>query len=831
MFLLGSKFFKLQKPIFAMVFSRKAQGALEYLLIIGVAILIVVIVIVALSGVVGDTKDKNSVSDYDSQFDKLQDLQKKPDGSGSNDSIAEIISFKVDGTNGLIQEQNIFVILPYGTNLDNLPVEIDAIGVVNPNDSEIDFVLNSKKIFTVTSIDNKIQKDYSVVINYSPPVDEDPPVVNLISPTYDEKIYEENFIFEFSVNDNSSINNCKLLLNSDEYYTWNNISSGTYQKVVNLLGYEGTNMWGVICVDSRNNSSEMVNGSFEVIFNNDSAQVVFLSIGGYGGNIQNDSVQITLPGGTSLQDLPFNVVVENGTISPNNSRMSFSLGVPKNFTLISDDYTQQRNFSVTVNYLPGGVLGDYTIISSCQDLQNIDKKLNGKYKLMSDIDCAGFNFKPIGGNTGFSGYFNGNGFKIKNLSINNRNFNLSCVGLFGILKGEVRNLKVVGGNMAGYYSSSGGATLGGIAGRQDAGSLIINSSFDGVLQSKWNTGGIAGESSGTILNSYSSGHFYSGYSASKSSWLSIGGIVGHQKSGGVVKNCYSSAKVESTAGASNYTQQAAGLIGRSYGLIEDSYSYGQVLGPSASTSVYVLRGLVAADYNNNFYGTVVDSYWDKTTSGRNTSAGGVGLTTSEMKIASNFSDWNNEVWEVGNNNYPKLINICGDGYCNSLIDENCSTCPGDCGNCSLPYTIYNLYSCWDIMSISDFTGMYILMNDVNCASEGLENFEPIGSYNNEFKGFFYGNGYSINNLKIDSSTSFVGLFGALKGALISGVVLKDVEIKGENLVGGIAGSADSSSTIQYSLVTGKINSNGVIAGGLTGTGGEIINCYSDVKIN
>ena len=68
--------------------------------------------------------------------------------------------------------------------------------------------------------------------------------------------------------------------------------------------------------------------------------------------------------------------------------------------------------------------------------KNIYKKLNGKYKLISDIDCAGFNFKPIGGNTVFSGYFNGNGFKIKNLSITNRNFNLSCVGLFGILKGE-----------------------------------------------------------------------------------------------------------------------------------------------------------------------------------------------------------------------------------------------------------------------------------------------------------------------------------------------------------------------------------------------------------
>ncbi|MFA6320134.1 MAG: hypothetical protein WCX66_04375, partial [archaeon] len=302
------------------------------------------------------------------------------------------------------------------------------------------------------------------------------------------------------------------------------------------------------------------------------------------------------------------------------------------------------------------------------------------------------------------------------------------------------------------------------------------------------------------------------------------------KSSGVVKDCYSSARVESTAGATQYTQQAAGLVGRSYGLIEDSYSYGQVVGPSHN-SAYVLRGLVAADYNNNFSGTVIDSYWDVTTSGRSTSAGGVGLVTSEMKNSLNFVNWDQSIWGFSND-YPKLVNVCGDDYCDSLIDENCSTCPGDCGICLPPYQVYQMYSCWDLQSAQyDLMGLYILMNDVNCALDGVENFEPIGGYGNEFKGIFYGNGYSINNLKIDSSNSFVGLFGALKDALISGVVLKNVEIRGDNLVGGIVGSADSNSIIQYSLVDGKINSSGLIVGGLTGTGGEIINCYSNVKIN
>ncbi|MDD2531835.1 MAG: class III signal peptide-containing protein, partial [Candidatus ainarchaeum sp.] len=322
-----------------MIFNKKAQGALEYLLLIGAAILIVAVVIVALSGIVVDTKDQNSISDYNSQFEKLQDLQKKPGVYGSSESIAKIVSFKVEGVNGLIQEENIIVTLPYGTSLDDLQVEINANGIVNPSDSEIDFELDSEKIFTVTSIDNKNQKDYVVVINYALSVDEDPPIINLIYPISNQKIYEENLTFEFSVVDDSQISNCTLSFNSNNY-TWSNISSETYQKAVTLsLENEGINIWSVSCVDSENNSSEVISESFELIFDNDSAQVVFLSVGGYGGNIQNDSIQITLPNGTDLTNLPFNVVVENGVISPNESKMSFNLGVPKNFTLTSSDST------------------------------------------------------------------------------------------------------------------------------------------------------------------------------------------------------------------------------------------------------------------------------------------------------------------------------------------------------------------------------------------------------------------------------------------------------------------------------------------------------------
>jgi len=69
-----------------MFFSKKVsgQGAFDYLLMTGAAILIVAVVIVALSGVVVETKDQNSVSDYNKQMNDLTDLQNRGDDDHSD---------------------------------------------------------------------------------------------------------------------------------------------------------------------------------------------------------------------------------------------------------------------------------------------------------------------------------------------------------------------------------------------------------------------------------------------------------------------------------------------------------------------------------------------------------------------------------------------------------------------------------------------------------------------------------------------------------------------------------------------------------------------------
>jgi len=62
---------------------------------------------------------------------------------------------------------------------------------------------------------------------------------------------------------------------------------------------------------------------------------------------------------------------------------------------------------------------NWIYINSVDDLKNVDNNLSGSYKLMTDLDISNINpWKPIGGTTGFSGTFDGNGHTITGLRIN-----------------------------------------------------------------------------------------------------------------------------------------------------------------------------------------------------------------------------------------------------------------------------------------------------------------------------------------------------------------------------------------------------------------------------
>ncbi|MBI9032259.1 T9SS type A sorting domain-containing protein [bacterium] len=210
------------------------------------------------------------------------------------------------------------------------------------------------------------------------------------------------------------------------------------------------------------------------------------------------------------------------------------------------------------------------------------------FQLLNDIDAsetenwnAGFGLLPIGNLTDrFRGGFDGNGHTISNLYINRPE--QDYVGLFGYIdESIISNIGLIDSDITGKMY------VGSLAGYSSC-STIDNSYATGNVSSNGSVSGglIGSQASGTVNNCYASGSLSCG-------WLSYGGLIGYLISG-TVNNCYATVSVDSYGG---------GLVGYS-----------------------------------NSGATINNSFWDIETSGLTTSAGGIGLTTYQMKTPSYFVD-------------------------------------------------------------------------------------------------------------------------------------------------------------------------------------------------
>ncbi|MDR2585442.1 MAG: hypothetical protein LBC84_04375, partial [Prevotellaceae bacterium] len=116
---------------------------------------------------------------------------------------------------------------------------------------------------------------------------------------------------------------------------------------------------------------------------------------------------------------------------------------------------------------------------------------------------------------------------------------------------------------------------------------------------------------------------------------------------------------------------------------------------------------------------------------------------------------------------------------------------------------------------------------------------PIGDYNGfnttiSFKGNFDGNNHTISHLFINrSGTDYMGLFGCVYGGTIKNLGVEEVDIIGNDCVGGIAGLIIEA-TISNSYATGTISGNNYV-GGVTGeldfSASNVISCYSTATVS
>lgn len=254
---------------------------------------------------------------------------------------------------------------------------------------------------------------------------------------------------------------------------------------------------------------------------------------------------------------------------------------------------------------------------------------------------------PIGltSQNAFSGTYNGNGFIISNLFINNTG--QSNCGLFGYLNNaSVKNLHLK--NVSLLCNSY----IGAIAGNSNS-SLIENCSSDGIITSvSGYAGGLCGKSS------YNSTISLCRSDCNVNGISNCGGLVG-EISGASLSNCYARGNVTRNSGTIGTFGGAIGYALNS--LIQYCYSTGPVVYSGSVNPT--AKGFVG----NSSGSTYTSVFFDMNTSGQSSSTGGTGLSTLQMKSYEQFQSANFDLKAeniVGSEDYWALSASTNDGYPN-----------------------------------------------------------------------------------------------------------------------------------------------------------------------
>lgn len=338
--------------------------------------------------------------------------------------------------------------------------------------------------------------------------------------------------------------------------------------------------------------------------------------------------------------------------------------------------------SLTINGTP------YTLVHSMTELAGISaggaatNRYTGNFALAESLDAGGTTYTAaVVPYVLTGGVFTGLGNTISNLTIDSAS---TYVGLFTHVDNDpstfvhsmLRDLGLVGGSILAdgenvgalsgrmthsdvlhVYSSAsvtGRGTaryVGGLVG--NAGNVDITESFntgDVTSESGADTGGLVGWLSlnGSIIRSYATGNV--------TGTSNVGGLVGWLRNGGNITDAYAWGNVSGTARVGGLVGYMDGTVGTppvagEPVTIERAYSTGMVTGTSQ------IGGLVG--YMGTNAGTVTDSYWNTQTSGLESSAGGIGLTTAQLQGPALPTGFGADIWDTVGGMYPALWSLGG----------------------------------------------------------------------------------------------------------------------------------------------------------------------------
>lgn len=513
-------------------------------------------------------------------------------------------------------------------------------------------------------------------------------------------------------------------------------------------------------------------------------------------------------------------------------------------------YAVYGQMSISVSQPEGsGTSTSPYLISSAEQLRwiayNTNKTStwsNGKYfKQTANIDIQWTLWEPIGlnNNYSFKGFYDGGGFTIANLRVDNYSLSDSISatdggaiapyqGLFGYVgtAGTIQNVNVSVGTVSGEDNSF---TIG----------YQVNSINNYVTATNtFYVGAIAGRNDGTISNckNYAFlGYGYNDQSTGKGN--TIGGIVGDNR--GTIENCTNSGYV---MGATN----VGGNAGMNYGTISNCENKP---GPSSTYKVYThtdndigAKGSYAGGIAGTNYGKVENCKnfaYIKLFAGSSTVGGIVGVNYQNSSILSSvnfgkvegvYSGVGGIVGQIANNTSAArqnlVTNCINQGQVISTSSSSSQSCGGIVGNvvisssgafdveissCENQASIDSYYDVGGIAgrigsSSSDQTGLTVKV--ANCTNAGYVK----GATSTSATGYYIGGIVG----RINSSNSVI--VDCVNSAQVSN------STRPNYYVGGIAGMN------QLATIEGCVNSGKFLAykegGGIVGyaSNGNILNC-------
>ena len=454
--------------------------------------------------------------------------------------------------------------------------------------------------------------------------------------------------------------------------------------------------------------------------------------------------------------------------------------------------------SITSNGPGKGTSQDPYKIANIEDLQklrSIWKYNRGKYFIVTqNIDLSSIvNFAPL---PPFEGILDGNNKKILYMKIDETHLSIKrYTGLFTTIArtGQVKNLR------------------------------LENVLVKGVQ----NVGGLAGQLSGRIDNSYVTGQVLG-----TKKYYSVGGLVGRSDSGSRITDSYATTKVSGV-------YYVGGLVGKLFqGTIQSSYATGTVSGIG---NTYGTAGVIGGLVGNN-YGTIESSYATGNVSGQSYIGGLVGLSgsghqTLQVKINNSYATGIvSGMWIsgglVGNNRGTitkcyaigqvsgrnRLGGLVGDNsgiidnsYVTGQVSGTDGTAGGLVGTSSSDSRITDSYATAKVSGTSSVGGL-------------------VGSLHRGTIQSCYATGTVSGNTPNTGGT-IGGLVGQLSGKIQSSYATGSV--LGHSYLGGLVGFSSSGHHIEInnSYATGNVSGTSSIGGLVGDNGGTITKCYAMGRVS